>query len=77
MFFISEIYPNGVRVGNIPNSKNSNVRKPNSHTWFPASCTEKDVANAANYVQSKIKNPKENVEYTLLCSPLSWLLQSP
>lgn len=61
---ITETYPNGVRVGNIPNSKNSNARKPNSHTWFPASWTEKDVADAANYVQSKIKNPKDNVEYT-------------
>lgn len=61
---ITKTYPNGVRIGNIPNSKNSNARKPNSHTWFPASWTEKDVADAANYVRSKIKSPKDNIEYT-------------
>lgn len=63
-YIINMTYPNGVRVGCIPNSKNSNARKPYGHTWFPKNWTENDIAKAQDYVRRSIRNPKDNVEYT-------------
>lgn len=48
-------YNNGVRVGNIPESKQRTARSGNNHTWFPKSWTSQDIEDAANYVASTYK----------------------
>ena len=47
---IEVTYPNGVRVGNIPNHKNPNKRKSRGQAWFPKSWTSKDIRRAGEHV---------------------------
>lgn len=48
-------YNNGVRIGNLPTSKDVKFRTGNNHTWFPKSWTSQDIEDAANYVASTYK----------------------
>ena len=43
-------YPNGVRVGNIPNHKNKFKRTGTGQAWFPKNWTDTDIKNAGEYV---------------------------
>ena len=43
---VEKTYPNGVRVGNIPDHK----RKSMGQTWFPNSWTTKDIRHAGEHV---------------------------
>lgn len=45
-------YPNGVRVGNIPNHMQMTKRKEMGQSWFPKSWTEKDIRRAGEHVAS-------------------------
>ena len=47
---IVKTYPNGVRVGNIPNHKNPRKQKGTGQSWFPRSWTDKDVKRAGTHV---------------------------
>lgn len=47
---VVKTYPNGVRVGNIPDHKNSNKRRMKGQSWFPKSWTAKDIRRAGEHV---------------------------
>lgn len=47
---IIKTYPNGVRVGNIPNHKNKKKRTGTNQAWFPESWTSKDIKHAGEHV---------------------------
>ncbi len=47
---VEKTYPNGVRVGNIPDHKNPNKKKSMGQTWFPKSWTTKDIRHAGEHV---------------------------
>lgn len=47
---IVKTYPNGVRVGNIPNHIKSFKRRETNQSWFPKSWTDKDIRRAGEHV---------------------------
>lgn len=47
---IVKIYPNGVRVGNIPNHKTKAKAKDIGQSWFPKSWSNKDIKRAGEHV---------------------------
>jgi hypothetical protein len=47
---IVKTYPNGVRVGNVPNHKTRNKRTGIGQSWFPKTWTEKDIKHAGEHV---------------------------
>lgn len=47
---IEKTYPNGVRVGNIPDHKNPGKQKHMGQAWFPKSWTDKDIRRAGEHV---------------------------
>jgi hypothetical protein len=47
---IVKTYPNGVRVGNIPNHMQMAKRKEMGQAWFPKSWTDKDIRRAGEHV---------------------------
>lgn len=53
---IVKTYPNGVRVGNIPNHKERNKRSGIGQSWFPKTWTEKDIRHAGEHVAGLRKN---------------------
>lgn len=53
-------YNNGVRVGNILNSKQKFSRQGNNHTWFPKEWTEADIISAGEYVSNAFTGTKAN-----------------
>lgn len=53
---IVKTYPNGVRVGNVPNHKKRDKKRYTGQSWFPKSWTEKDIRRAGEHVASLKKN---------------------
>ena len=53
---VNKTYSNGVRVGNIPNAKESFRQTGNHHSWFPKNWTDKTVIAASEYVLKLKKN---------------------
>ena len=47
---IVKTYPNGVRVGNIPNHKERSKREGIGQSWFPKSWSDKDIRRAGEHV---------------------------
>lgn len=47
---VVKIYPNGVRVGNIPDHKDRSKKSGIGQSWFPKSWTEKDIRRAGEHV---------------------------
>lgn len=47
---IVKTYPNGVRIGNIPNHKERSKKKGIGQSWFPQSWSEKDIRRAGEHV---------------------------
>ena len=47
---IVKTYPNGVRVGNIPDHKVSSKARGTGQSWFPKSWTPKDIRRAGEQV---------------------------
>ena len=47
---IVKIYPNGVRIGNVPNHKERSKQKGTGQSWFPKSWSEKDIRHAGEHV---------------------------
>ena len=55
---IVRTYPNGVRVGNIPNHMQKAKRKEMGQSWFPKSWTDKDIRRAGEHVAGLKGNRK-------------------
>ena len=47
---IVKTYPNGVRVGNIPDHKTKAKKEGIGQSWFPKAWTEKDIKRAGEHV---------------------------
>ena len=54
-YHIVKTYPNGVRVGNVPNHKTSKKKSGTNQAWFPAGWTAKDIKRAGEHV-AKLKH---------------------
>ena len=57
-YIINKEYNNGVRVGNIPWSKQPLSREGNNHTWFPQNWTIADIREAGEAISNKYRNQK-------------------
>lgn len=55
-YHIVKTYPNGVRIGNVPNHMNKDKREKAQQSWFPKSWTEKDIRHAGEHVAGLKKN---------------------
>lgn len=55
-YHIVKTYPNGVRIGNVPNHKKPAKRENAQQSWFPKSWTEKDIRRAGEHVAGLKKN---------------------
>ena len=53
---IVKTYPNGVRVGNIPDHHKKEKRTGTNQAWFPASWNSKDIRRAGEHVAGLKKN---------------------
>lgn len=53
---IVKTYPNGVRVGNIPDHKDRRKQKGTTQSWFPEFWSPKDIRRAGEHVGSLKKN---------------------
>lgn len=49
-FHIVQTYPNGVRVGYVPNHKNRLKRSGTGQAWFPKEWASKDIKHAGEHV---------------------------
>ena len=47
---IVKTYPNGVRVGNVPNHKERSKKMGIGQSWFPKSWSDKDIRRAGEHV---------------------------
>ena len=47
---IIKTYPNGVRIGNVPDHKERSKKIGVGQSWFPKSWTEKDIRHAGEHV---------------------------
>lgn len=47
---IVKTYPNGVRIGNIPDHKQKTKKNGTGQAWFPKSWSEKDIRRAGEHV---------------------------
>lgn len=53
---IVKIYPNGVRIGNIPNHKERHKKTGTGQSWFPKSWSTKDIRRAGEHVAGLKRN---------------------
>lgn len=61
-------YNNGVRVGNIINSKNKLFKTGNNHTWFPKDWSIGDIREAGEHISGYFKsqgNIKDGQHYSM------------
>lgn len=49
-YHVVKTYPNGVRVGYVPNHKNRLKRSGTGQAWFPSNWTSKDIKHAGEHV---------------------------
>lgn len=54
VYNVVKTYPNGVRIGNIPSSKDKTKKSGTNMSWFPKSWSVKDMVRAGEHV-SKLK----------------------
>lgn len=55
-YHVVKTYPNGVRVGYIPDHKNPRKQSGTGQAWFPKKWTEKDIKRAGEHVASLRQN---------------------
>ena len=53
---IVKTYPNGVRVGNVPNHKERSKKTGIGQSWFPKSWSDKDIRRAGEHVAGLKEN---------------------
>ncbi|WP_318527593.1 EndoU domain-containing protein [Shouchella tritolerans] len=46
---IERVYPNGVRVGNVPDHKAKGKRTGNGQAWFPENWSKEDIKKAGEH----------------------------
>lgn len=71
---ITDTYPNGVRIGNVPNHEKAKKRQGNNQSWFPATWKRdniekagKSIARGRKYPDGKIKSGKhKNVDVGII-----------
>lgn len=56
---IVKTFPNGVRVGNIPDHKRKKEQTGAIHAWFPKSWKQSDIIKAAEFVAARNKGAKD------------------
>lgn len=49
-YHVVKTYPNGVRIGFIPNHKNKRKQKGTGQAWFPKTWNSKDIKHAGEHV---------------------------
>ncbi len=55
-YHVVKTYPNGVRVGYIPNHKNKKKQSGTGQAWFPKDWTSKDIKHAGEHVANLKSN---------------------
>lgn len=55
-YHVVKTYPNGVRVGYIPNHKDKRKQTGTNQSWFPKSWTSKDIKHAGEHVANLKRN---------------------
>lgn len=63
---IVKTYPNGVRVGNVPNHRQNLKKTGIGQSWFPKSWSEKDIKHAGEHVASLKCNAHAKVGETMI-----------
>ena len=57
-YHVVKTYSNGVRVGNVPNHKDTRKRTGIAQSWFPRTWTAKDIKHAGEHVANLKSNRK-------------------
>ena len=55
-YHVVRTYPNGVRVGYVPNHRDKRKKSGENQSWFPRDWTEKDIRRAGSYVAGLKRN---------------------
>lgn len=55
-YHIVKTYPNGVRVGYVPNHRNPKKQSGTGQAWFPKNWTSKDIKHAGEHVANLKRN---------------------
>ncbi|TKI50727.1 cytosolic protein [Lysinibacillus tabacifolii] len=53
---IEKTYPNGVRVGNVPDHKSKGKRTGTGQAWFPENWSKEDISKDGKYVTNMPEN---------------------
>ena len=63
-YHVVKTYPNGVRVGYIPNHKEKRKQSGTGQAWFPKTWTSKDIKHAGEHVANlkSNRNTKDGVK---------------
>lgn len=61
-YHILKTYPNGVRVGNIPNHRDKLKQKGMNQAWFPKEWTSKEIKRAGEHVANLKHNKSTSVK---------------
>lgn len=59
---ITETYPNGVRVGNVPKHNQKKKRTGNNQSWFPQNWNRETIKRAGQRVAKGKKLPDGNIK---------------
>lgn len=59
---ISKQYPNGVRIGNVPNHEKVRKRAGDNQSWFPRNWDRKKIEKAGNHVARGKKYPDGSIK---------------
>lgn len=55
-YHVVKTYPNGVRVGYVPNHKQKSKQTGTNQAWFPRNWTSKDIKHAGEHVANLKRN---------------------
>ena len=61
-YHVVKTYPNGVRVGYVPNHKDRRKQSGTGQAWFPKSWTSKDIKHAGEHVANLKNNRGQTVK---------------
>jgi len=61
-YHVVKTYPNGVRVGYIPNHKDRRKQSGTNQAWFPRSWTSKEIKRAGEHVANFKSNKSRSVK---------------
>ena len=60
-YHVVHTYPNGVRVGYVPNHKDKQKQAGTNQTWFPKNWTSKDIKHAGEHVANLKSNKSKSI----------------